>query len=446
VIAWINSQPYKSSTKEDLKILVRKLVQYAKCGSCGRNTPVPPEVSWFSINRSEKDSKVKPEMLLSLEDVKAMINAAENERDRALISVLFEAALRPSELLTMKVGSVKFRENYCLISVCGKTGVKRIPLVASYRLLLDWLMKHPKENDPDAPLWISLSNNSKSEAMSYYYFRKLVKELAERAGLLKGVEGIARLSPSFVDDIYGRYNRAVKRVWECLHTLLRKGLVRRVFLSMFLGSRWQARSKVSYWELTDRGRIIARRIRFEVKREDEVEGLIRGAYFEEALRRLWREKVAAGLPPAATAGEVLEALWSVVRDLYEGSRELFEGAWSRKRIGVEMRRRGYRQVQIRLNGEVTWVYMLYGVEERLHDLGRALELLRQRGITTPNTGQIREALWETCREKLQTREAFEKVWTAENIGRLMRRLGAKRIRARPRSPPNDREWLYLSQL
>jgi len=187
VIAWINSQPYKSSTKEDLKILVRKLVQYAKCGSCGRNTSVPPEVSWFSINRSEKDSKVKPEMLLSLEDVKAMINAAENERDRALISVLFEAALRPSELLTMKVRSVEFKDNYCLISVCGKTGVKRIPLVASHRLLLDWLVKHPKRHDPDAPLWISLSNNSKSEAMSYYYFRKLVKELAKKAGLRRDV-------------------------------------------------------------------------------------------------------------------------------------------------------------------------------------------------------------------------------------------------------------------
>jgi len=156
----------KNCPFEDLKILVRKLVQYAKCGSCGRNTPVPPEVSWFSINRSEKDSKVKPEMLLSLEDVKAMINAAENERDRALISVLFEAALRPSELLTMRVRSVEFKDNYCLISVCGKTGVKRIPLVASHRLLLDWLMKHPKRHDPDAPLWISLSNNSRSETMS----------------------------------------------------------------------------------------------------------------------------------------------------------------------------------------------------------------------------------------------------------------------------------------
>ncbi|MEM2762555.1 MAG: tyrosine-type recombinase/integrase, partial [Candidatus Bathyarchaeia archaeon] len=132
-------------------------------------------------------SRVKPEALLSIEDVKAMINAAENERDRALISVLFEAALRPSELLTMRVGSVEFKDKYCLISVCGKTGVKRIPLVASHRPLLDWLMKHPRRHDPDAPLWISLSNNSKSESMSYYYFRKLVKEMAEKAGLRRDV-------------------------------------------------------------------------------------------------------------------------------------------------------------------------------------------------------------------------------------------------------------------
>ncbi|MGB9779068.1 MAG: tyrosine-type recombinase/integrase, partial [Candidatus Bathyarchaeales archaeon] len=187
VIAWINCQPYKSSTKEDLKVVVRKLVQYARYGSCARKTPVPPEVAWFSVNRSEKDSRVKPESLLSLDDVKAMINAAENERDKALISVLFEAALRPGEILTMNVGSVIFKDDYCLIAVNGKTGVKRIPLVASYRLLLEWLMKHPKRGNPNAPLWISLSNNSKLEGMSYYYFRKLVRSLAERAGVKKNV-------------------------------------------------------------------------------------------------------------------------------------------------------------------------------------------------------------------------------------------------------------------
>lgn len=99
VIAWINRQPYKSTTKEDLKIVVRRLVQYAKLGSCARGTPLPDGVTWFNVNTSEKASRVKPESLLMLEEVKAMMNAAENERDRALVSVLFEAALRPGELL-----------------------------------------------------------------------------------------------------------------------------------------------------------------------------------------------------------------------------------------------------------------------------------------------------------------------------------------------------------
>ncbi|MEM0049628.1 MAG: hypothetical protein QW424_06990 [Candidatus Bathyarchaeia archaeon] len=51
VISWINSQPYKSSIKEDLKLVVRKLIQYAKYGGCGRGAPVPLEVSWFNIER-----------------------------------------------------------------------------------------------------------------------------------------------------------------------------------------------------------------------------------------------------------------------------------------------------------------------------------------------------------------------------------------------------------
>jgi len=186
VLAWINSQPYKSTTKKDFKVVVRKLIQYAKYGSCARKTPIPPEVAWFSINEEEKDSRVKPESLLTLEDVKRMINAAENERDKALISVHFEAALRPGELLTMNIGSITFKDNYCLISVNGKTGVKRIPIVASYKLLLDWLAKHPYK-DLNAPLWVSLSSNSKNERMSYHYFRKLVNRLAQKAGIKKPV-------------------------------------------------------------------------------------------------------------------------------------------------------------------------------------------------------------------------------------------------------------------
>jgi len=51
-------------------------------------------------------------MLMTLEEIKAMINSAENERDRTLVSVLFEGALRPGELLSMTVGSVEFKDSY----------------------------------------------------------------------------------------------------------------------------------------------------------------------------------------------------------------------------------------------------------------------------------------------------------------------------------------------
>jgi hypothetical protein len=43
----------------------------------------------------------------------------------------------------MTVGSVQFEANYCLITVNGKTGIKRIPLVVSYKPLLEWLKEHP---------------------------------------------------------------------------------------------------------------------------------------------------------------------------------------------------------------------------------------------------------------------------------------------------------------
>jgi len=83
-VAWINRQPYKEWTKHDVKLTVRKIVQYAKCGSCDKKKLLPPKASWISLNVGKDDSRVKPESLLTLEDVKDIVAKAENERDRAL--------------------------------------------------------------------------------------------------------------------------------------------------------------------------------------------------------------------------------------------------------------------------------------------------------------------------------------------------------------------------
>jgi len=127
---------------------------------------MPEEVSWISLRVKEKDSRVTPDSLLSKEEFEVIVKTAENPGDKALVYVLFEAALRPGELLKMTVGSVEFKDNCCLITVNGKTGLKRIPLVVSFKPLLEWLEEHPNRSDPNAPLWCSLATNHKKGCMA----------------------------------------------------------------------------------------------------------------------------------------------------------------------------------------------------------------------------------------------------------------------------------------
>jgi len=54
VVAWINRQPYREWTKRDKKLVLRKLIQYAKVGRCDRDAPMPPEVSWIKLNIRER--------------------------------------------------------------------------------------------------------------------------------------------------------------------------------------------------------------------------------------------------------------------------------------------------------------------------------------------------------------------------------------------------------
>jgi len=148
---------------------------------------VPDEGKWIKLRVKENDPRATPESLLTPREFAAIVKATENTRDRAMIYVTFEAALRPGELLTMTVNSVEFKDGYCLIAVNGKTGIKRIPLVVAYKPLLEWLANHPQRDDPNAPLWCSLASNYKGGQLSYVHFRLIIKKLAKRAGIKKDV-------------------------------------------------------------------------------------------------------------------------------------------------------------------------------------------------------------------------------------------------------------------
>jgi hypothetical protein len=87
-----------------------------------------------------------------------------------MIYVLFEAALRPGELLTMYIRSVVFKDGYCLITANGKTSIKHILLVVSRKLLWEWLEEHPGRDNPEVSLRCSLASNYKGRRLSIVIF------------------------------------------------------------------------------------------------------------------------------------------------------------------------------------------------------------------------------------------------------------------------------------
>jgi DNA-directed RNA polymerase subunit RPC12/RpoP len=87
----------------------------------------------------------------------------------------------------MSIGSVEFKENYCLITVNRRTGLKSIPLVVSNEPLLEWLQEHPNKDKTETPLWCALTNNRAGEQISYRHFRLMIKQLAQKAGINKDI-------------------------------------------------------------------------------------------------------------------------------------------------------------------------------------------------------------------------------------------------------------------
>jgi hypothetical protein len=72
---------------------------------------------------------------------------------------------RPHELLNLKISDVIFKKSnngiqYAEIHVSGKTTSRTLPLIAGIPYVKEWLNVHPFANNPEAPLFISISRKN----------------------------------------------------------------------------------------------------------------------------------------------------------------------------------------------------------------------------------------------------------------------------------------------
>lgn len=145
----------------------------------------PPEVMWIAMKKVPFIS-VTAEDLISFDEAVKITEFAQNLRDKALFQCKIDAGCRIGEILTPKIGEVRFNEAGAVVSSDGKTGHQPIILTWSARTLAQWLNIHPFRNDKDAPVFCLLEREKPGQ-LSYAAAARAFKKCVKRAGYNKRV-------------------------------------------------------------------------------------------------------------------------------------------------------------------------------------------------------------------------------------------------------------------
>ena len=184
VVGRINTADYTDHTKHDYKIIIKKYFQWLR-GCDEDQHQYPPEVAW--IKSTFKNKRLLPEALLSKDELKSLVEAAENQRDRAFILTHFDGGFRIGETLSMRILNVEFDKYGAVVHVDGKTGPRGVRLTTASPELASWLSVHPFRNDPNAPVWVGVGTVGRNEPLTYDGARALLRRLAKKTGLKKRV-------------------------------------------------------------------------------------------------------------------------------------------------------------------------------------------------------------------------------------------------------------------
>jgi len=100
--------------------------------------------------------------------------------------------LNEQEIVRMR--DIAFDEYGALLSVSGKTGTRRICIVASCSELASCINIRPDSGNSDAPVWIGVGTIGRNEPLTYYVARKLIQTLARSAGIKIGTSKLSDCS------------------------------------------------------------------------------------------------------------------------------------------------------------------------------------------------------------------------------------------------------------
>jgi len=141
----------------------------------------PDVVKWMKC-KPPKNNNLSSKCI-EMEEILKMMDACDNPRDKALISILYESGARISELLDLRIGNVEFDVFGAKLIVDGKTGERKIRVCQYAGDLKNWLNNHPFKNDKNAPFFCSFQHRSYGGYIHTSSGWAIVSKIAKRAGI-----------------------------------------------------------------------------------------------------------------------------------------------------------------------------------------------------------------------------------------------------------------------
>jgi site-specific recombinase XerD len=178
----------KGESRQDwAKLSIKVFYRWLLTGRTEKGSPFPESVAWLKVNRN-KLRKIRPEDCLTVEEFKKMLAACQNQRDRALLYLLFDTGARISEILNVQLKHVHLETDLPYLELpASKTDLRPVYLMDSIHELAAWLKIHPKKKDREAFLF-PVIKNSKTATFKPYLDRKVALYIVQRIAARAGIE------------------------------------------------------------------------------------------------------------------------------------------------------------------------------------------------------------------------------------------------------------------
>ncbi|MDE1810668.1 MAG: tyrosine-type recombinase/integrase, partial [Candidatus Micrarchaeota archaeon] len=181
-MAKIEALSIGSETKRNVKSIIKAFYKHM----LGEDLYYPKQVAWIKTSQA-KNKRTLPEGILTEDDVLKMLTASGNVRDKAIVALLFDSGIRVGELLGVRVKDVDLDSEPAHVTVNGKTGMRRIPILFSVPYLAGYLNTIRDRKQPE-PLFMAIGSWSNLERpVERAAVAKVLKLAAKRSHIDKPI-------------------------------------------------------------------------------------------------------------------------------------------------------------------------------------------------------------------------------------------------------------------